>query len=460
MLATRKAPDHSPGAATDARRELLERVLASSVFAKSERLSTLLAFVCEMTLQGREKELNEQRIGEAVFGRSPDYDSAIDGIVRTQASRLRNRLDLYFNTEGAKEPVQILIPRGGYIPRFVPRDLIRSTNPATSDDEIEEVAVIGHPPVEDSAEIAPQITARIAARNGRPHWFSNPAWLWTLVSILATALALTVWKTQLKTSDAGAGLLAASHPNALWKQMFAENQRTLIVSGDSGLVMWQGLAGRNVHLSEYLSRDYLTQHPSAPAPNRDLTADFGTRRYTSTVDLDVALSLLQISQPLKGKPEFRYARDVRPNDLKEGNVILIGAAEATPWVELFEPSMNFYFLDDRNKRIFSVFNRSPQGTEPKQWDSGYEDTNHRVFAVVAFLPNLAGQGNALILEGTSMAGTESAWDFVRDESQLQPFLDRIRKPDGSIPHFEVVLGTNNMNGSAGKNRILAWRTTR
>ncbi len=38
--------------------------------------------------------------------------------------------------------------------------------------------------------------------------------------------------------------------------------------------------------------------------------------------------------------------------------------------------------------------------------------------VVAFLPNLSGNGNALILEGTSMAGTESAWDFVSDDSQL------------------------------------------
>jgi len=90
-------------------------------------------------------------------------------------------------------------------------------------------------------------------------------------------------------------------------------------------------------------------------------------------------------------------------------------------------------------------------------NSQYDDPNHHVYAVVAYLPNLQGTGNALILEGTSMAGTESAWDFVRDEAQLAPFLHRIQKPDGTIPHFEVVLGTNNMSGSAGRNTILAWR---
>ena len=55
-----------------------------------------------------------------------------------------------------------------------------------------------------------------------------------------------------------------------------------------------------------------------------------------------------------------------------------------------------------------------------------------------------------------MAGTESAWDFVADDAQLLPFLRRIQKPDASIPHFEVVLGTKNMSGSAGRNAVLAW----
>ena len=31
--------------------------------------------------------------------------------------------------------------------------------------------------------------------------------------------------------------------------------------------------------------------------------------------------------------------------------------------------------------------------------------------------------------------------------------------DNILPHFELVLGTNNMSGSAVKNTVLAWRTT-
>ncbi|MBB5345872.1 hypothetical protein HDF10_003873 [Edaphobacter lichenicola] len=56
-----------------------------------------------------------------------------------------------------------------------------------------------------------------------------------------------------------------------------------------------------------------------------------------------------------------------------------------------------------------------------------------------------------------MAGTECAWDFVADDSSLLPFLHRIKKTDGTIPHFQLVLGSNNINGSSGKSSILAWR---
>jgi hypothetical protein len=225
------------------------------------------------------------------------------------------------------------------------------------------------------------------------------------------------------------------------------------------MVMWQGLVGRSVDLAEYLSGDYRTNLPRPLTPLQNAAVDLGSRRYTSIVDLEVAKSLSQLSQSAHSKFEVRYARDVRPNDLKQGNVILVGAAEANPWVELFEHNMNFVFFNDRVRGIFSVLNREPRGREPRQWDSAYKDAQHGVYAVVAFLPNLGGNGNALILEGTSMAGTESAWDFVSDDSQLLPFLKQIRRADNTLPHFEVVLGTNNMSGSAVKNNILAWRTS-
>ncbi|MGC2402363.1 MAG: hypothetical protein WA510_21395 [Acidobacteriaceae bacterium] len=440
MITADKEAGPARAAAGDSRRALVDRVIASSAFSRSERLSNLLAYVCNLALSGRAREINEQKIGEAVFGRSQNYDSSIDGIVRTQASRLRQRLELYFRDEGANEPIRIVIPRGGYVPHFEPRPPASApSSPTLASPPAAQIETAGKPQ-------APAAAAQV---------WGSARLAWTVVALLAlTLIALLIHKG---ASTGRQVSLSPGHP--FWSQIFLRGQPTLEVPGDSGMVMWQGLVGRNLDLQEYLRGGYRTTlTPSAKLPP-DAVVDLGSRRYTSIVDLEVAKALTQMAASYDSKVDVRYARDVRPNDLKQGNVIFVGAAEANPWVELFEHNMNFVFFNDREHRVFSVLNRQPGGNEPKRWDSGYNDAQHRVYAVVAYLPNLGGNGNALILEGTSMAGTECAWDFVSDDSQLLPFLKKIRRADGTIPHFELVLGTNNMNGSAVKNNVLAWRTS-
>ena len=434
MISAAKEVGFQGSSASDPRRALVDRIIVSSTFAKCERLSSLLAYVCDLTLNGRVKEINEQKIGEAVFGRPRNYDSSIDGIVRTQASRLRQRLELYFSEEGLDEPIRIVIPRGGYVPVFEPR--------------LTPVVPMLAPTV-----VPEQPAGKLEVRGS--FWDRRSAAVaWSLVAILLVAMVTILLGARPK------GQVARTPVHPLWSQIFAAEQRTLEVPGDSGLVMWQGLVGKSVGLAEYLNGDYRTNLlPRSLTPLQDAAVDMGGRRYTSIVDLEAAKSLSLMAQSAQSKLEVRYARDVRPNDLKQGNVILVGAAEANPWVELFEHNMNFVFFNDRVGKTFSVINREPRGGEPRQWDSHYTDVQHRVYAVVAFLPNLGGNGNALILEGTSMAGTESAWDFVSDDSQLLPFLKRIQRANGTVPHFELVLGTNNMSGSAVKNTVLAWRTT-
>ena len=71
----------------------LERALASSNFARSERLSRFLRFVVERHLEGHDGDLKESVIGMEVFG-NPDYDPRQDSTVRTEAGRLRARVEL------------------------------------------------------------------------------------------------------------------------------------------------------------------------------------------------------------------------------------------------------------------------------------------------------------------------------------------------------------------------------
>jgi hypothetical protein len=438
MIAPHKYADPRHVSTTDVRRALLDRVVASSHFSKSERLSGFLTYVCELALSGRMDEINEQKIGEAVFGRPRGYDSAIDGIVRTQASRLRQKLDLYFTGEGSEEPVKIVIPRGGYIPFFEPRSAVEIAAPAPAPIPITwPVTFPGVTPFREEKR------------------FGASAIAWVLVAVLSVAL-LTISGRNAGFIRTAPAAHEAAHP--FWSQMFVAGQPTLIVPADSSLVIWQGLTGRNLSLEEYLKADYRTAIPATATVSEKEGSDLARRRYTSIVDLEVVHLLTRISEENRSSLEVRYARDARPTDMRQGNIILIGAGDANPWVQLFEQKMNFSFSNDRLHHIYSVLNREPQGNEPAKWEFKGTDKQQRVYGVIAYVRNLSGNGNVLILEGTSMAGTESAWDFVYNDSQLLPFLEHIKRADGKIPHFEVVLGSNNINGSAGTNGILAWRT--
>ena len=100
----------------EAARKELDRVLASSRFARNERMSRFLRFVVDRHLEGRDEELKESLIAIEVFSRKPDYDPKQDSIVRSEAARLRARLIEYYAREGGSDPIIIELPRGGYVP--------------------------------------------------------------------------------------------------------------------------------------------------------------------------------------------------------------------------------------------------------------------------------------------------------------------------------------------------------
>lgn len=426
-------------------RALVRRITRSTAFAKSERLSSLLVYICDVTFQGNSKDLNEQNIGTAVFGRPPDYDCSIDGIVRTQASRLRARLDRYFQNEGVDEPLQIVIPRGGYVPFFearLPARLVETQMPqvggATAvENESSDLKSERAPVASSATSTSPRIGAFMP---------------WAIVgSLIATIVVFTL----LRHTNVSTLVDRQQSADLLWSTMFSRGKSTLLIYGDSGLVMWHGSSNRSLGLTEYLTGKYRGSDDSTASLLSP--SDLSSRRYTSIVDMEVVHALDRIAADREANLTIRFARDARPNDLKEADVILVGASEANPWVGLFEPRMNFIFLNDRTNQIMSVMNRSPHPGEPERWDSDYKDSEHKVFGVVAYLQNFNGNGNVLLLEGTSMAGTESAWDFVSDDRQFGAFLTQLNVKSRQLPHFEAVLGTNNFGGSATKISVLAWR---
>src|ERR1700690_2482380 len=106
------------GIDAEAKAHALELVLQSETFARSERLKSLLRFICEAEIDGREGELNEYVIGTMALGRPRDFAPLEDSSVRSRAHELRQKLEKYYAQEAPSAGIRIELRKGSYIPRF------------------------------------------------------------------------------------------------------------------------------------------------------------------------------------------------------------------------------------------------------------------------------------------------------------------------------------------------------
>jgi serine/threonine-protein kinase len=104
------------GVTEEAARSQLERMLASPIFTRSERMSRFLKFTVERLLCGEAATLKEYLIGVEVFDKGESMDPRVDPIVRVEAGRLRSKLREYYETEGREDPVLISFAPRSYVP--------------------------------------------------------------------------------------------------------------------------------------------------------------------------------------------------------------------------------------------------------------------------------------------------------------------------------------------------------
>src|SRR5947209_803309 len=88
----------------------LGQVLASKTFEKTPALRALLEYLWRQ----RDFAVSEYAIATEALGRSSSFDPRIDATVRVQISRLRQRLDKFYEEEGRNCPERLIIPLGSH----------------------------------------------------------------------------------------------------------------------------------------------------------------------------------------------------------------------------------------------------------------------------------------------------------------------------------------------------------
>ncbi len=107
---------------TAAVEEQLQRILAADAFSAGLRVKAFLDHIVTEELAGRGEQLKGTALAMDLYGRGADFDPANDPIVRTEAVKLRKALEHYYLTAGSGDPLQIIVPKGGYRPRFVAQE--------------------------------------------------------------------------------------------------------------------------------------------------------------------------------------------------------------------------------------------------------------------------------------------------------------------------------------------------
>ena len=97
-----EAPDGHP--------EALGQVLRSRAFEKTPALRALLIFLW----QHRHEAVSEYGIATEALGRRPIFDARTDATVRVQISRLRQRLERFYESEGQHATERLIIPLGSH----------------------------------------------------------------------------------------------------------------------------------------------------------------------------------------------------------------------------------------------------------------------------------------------------------------------------------------------------------
>ncbi len=405
---------------------LLQKVLASQYFARANRLSALLSYICEKSLSGcAAADLIENQIGIQVFGRQPGYNPMEDNIVRSTVRLLRQRLSEYYEAEGKSDPLRIEIPKGRYVPEFVP---VAAISPSLAEPVLE---ILPGPTLEP----VPVESAVIPRRN-MLRWAGLGA-----VSISGLALV-------------GTSLLRAQEPlSRFWSMLLEQNRRTIIVASDTALVLAQDLAGQDVSVEDYFSGQWREQILKRTA-NQWFEKSLVTRRYTGIVDTDFALKVCRRKEAREVDVSLRMCRELRLPDSHGANLIVLGAAHANPWVKLLDRDANFSVVHFQNEHGFTIENRKPLDNEPRNWRSKDPE---RVFGVISFLPRPDGQGHALLLQGASIAGTECAIKYVTEPELFASLWAKLAPQGKSFPHFEAVLQTSSLGGNASSAEIVGHR---
>ncbi|MGH9587577.1 MAG: hypothetical protein ACRD3F_11540 [Acidobacteriaceae bacterium] len=412
--------------------DALSDILASSVFQSSKQCQILLRYVVDFSFAEQDELLRERVIGATVFGRSPDYDTGNDPVVRARVAEVRKRLAQYYFDHPDKAAVQISIPKGAY--RVVFSYSLPSPDAEWSDgvsEKRERTADFPEPP-------APTINGSVATPEkgpDKPIGRRYPLKSWT--SLIALLIVITV---------TGGSLMLRSWHNQTRVTPFMQFWAPLS-SNSKPVVIYIG-ANASYRLSRNYLENYKRQHqlqnpgldffidlqPSESIPESDLVP---TDKLIGFGDVAAASRMTSMLAKLGRKYDLRYGNDINITDLESSPVILIGGF-SNAWA--MQITRHLRYTLEQGDRVVDNHDKS----KTWQWKGDEANGQGDDYAVLSRLVRSPTGSFVLSIAGVASSSNQATADFVSDPRQIEKLL-QTAPPGWENMNMQVVLHTKTIN---------------
>jgi hypothetical protein len=396
--------------------EQIERIARASGFRSSQTLGHLLHYLAKRAIETPAEPTKVTDIAAAVFGRSHDFDSQTDSIVRVHTGRLRSRLAEYYSKEGAEDSIVVTIPKGGYSLVASYRRENPAHSPAPGNLELSDLHDSPGPP---SEEVPPRGLASRA-----PH--RRQAVL-ALLAIAAVGIAFY------------AGSLGR-RPQVRAVSPALEKFWRPFVDGDGApLVVFS-----NFRLTGSFEQGLRDADRDTP----QVTPVIDT--YTSMGEVMGVFEITRLMAMFQKRIRPKRGALLTWDDAQDSSLIFIGGPLAqTP----LRDTPVFHDFEFRNRLSGipgvsgAVVNLNPLAGEAPIYYGPKTRPFQFDYAVVALTPSGNPGHWTLALAGITEFGTQAAAEFVTREQYVGALLAKLHvQPGASVPSFEALLRTTITRG--------------
>jgi len=390
----------------------LEKLLATPLFNSSKRYPSFLKYVVTHSLAGQTDQLKERILGVEIFGRSADYDTNTDPIVRVTAAEIRKRIELYYQDPKHSQEIRLYLPAGSYAPQYSwpgrPAGLTSPLSPSQAGETHS-----AHPTDADA----------LAAHSVRA---AIQGWQYAvgLLLLVLAGVATTVW--------------FASRPPALkqfWEPFVKSSEPVLFCIADQ---------------SQYST---IRLHDAAD-PQREVTLTDSM----VTIIIDDVSPLVNMAGLLRtyGKT-YRVQGEATTSltDLRRGPSVFIGAFD-NGWTLRLTSPLRFHFANDKEMTQLWIEDRANPGNRGWMLDRTVQQQTgtYKDYAIVARLVDPNTDQYVVVAAGIARGGTVAAGEFLVDASRMEDLLRQVPQ-NWKQKNMEIVLETQVIQGRSGPPRITA-----